>query len=225
MLTQSAFALIFVILSTIPGFAQEQSFGPVTFQTPLGWACNKQGESLACLEQVNQDPRRIAIVINFKPKSGEDNLDIYKDQLKRPRMLQTGELNTPSELKFVRDISLNSKVWVEGAHFGSELGGYYTHYLATTTPSYAVLFTISVHQSVYPVELAKIKSTLDSIKINDEFKDLKSSSAEGPLSTQSPAASKITEIVKLSKQLPPNILYLAIALLIAAVLLAYAVLK
>ncbi len=120
--------------------------------------------SLVCQDQ-KEGPETSAMVVNYKDMGPDDKLDIYKNQLAQPRMLKDGEITQPSEVRSVREIELNGVKWVEGVHLSSEITDYYTHYFVTAVDPYAFLISISVHKTAYPTDFAKLKPTLDSIRI------------------------------------------------------------
>ncbi len=160
----SLFAASSLLLSASPSWAHTQTYGPLTFELPDSWSCHSDEHNLVCLEQ-KDGPETSAMVVSYKDSGPDDKLDIYKNQLGQPRLLKDGEVSQPSEVRAIREIDLNGRKWVEAVHYASEIADYYTHYFVTNADPYAILLSISVHKSAYPTDLAKLKSTLDSIKI------------------------------------------------------------
>lgn len=146
--------------------AELQSFGPVNFALPVGWGCQIKENNLICLDNSPTSEKNAAIVLNYKYKTAEDVLAVYRDQLARPRTLYDGEIAKPSVPQGVRDVMLNNITWVEGIHLGSEMPDYYTLYYVTVVEPYAILLSISVEKSSYQSKLSFIKNTISSIKVN-----------------------------------------------------------
>jgi hypothetical protein len=170
--------------------AQPQSYGPLNFDLPPGWLCRINDGAMACLDQ-KEGPETAAMIINYKDIGPDDKLDIYRNQLSQPRILKDGEISAPSEVRAVREIELNGVKWVEGAHLSSEINDYYTHYFVTAVAPYAYMVAISVHKSAYPTDFAKLKPTLDSLKITSTAP----TSATAPANFQPSAPSNDMQVI------------------------------
>jgi disulfide bond formation protein DsbB len=134
----------------------------------------------------------------------------------------------------VHEIDLNGVKWVEGVHYNSELKGFFTHYFITVVDPYAVLVTISVHESAYPAAMAKLKPTIDSIKVNapQPTNGPKTKSQSPPAET--PVADSDTDVVPkrgratiriLGLNIPRPLAFVAIGFLAVLILLLYAIKK
>lgn len=158
------FSLFFLFQSW--SHASPQTFGPLSLQLPEGWACQTDAQTLICLDRSPSSQQNAALVVSYKRRGGEDSLTIYKDQLSRPRHLSQGEVNSPSQPKGVREMTINRAKWIEGIHFGSEINGYYTHYYATVAGPYAILVSISVQDEAYEKMIEFFKPTVNSFLLN-----------------------------------------------------------
>jgi hypothetical protein len=150
--------------------AGPQTYGPITFTLPDGWNCQIEDSNFICLNGSSTETQKnAAIVANFKGRSPEDSLTVYKDQLARPRQLQNGELTTPSEPRGASDVQIGGLPWVEGVHFSSEVADYYTHYFATVTGPYAVLISMSIYKDAYQTLLPQLRAALMTTTINASY--------------------------------------------------------
>jgi len=227
-------SLIALIFFSTFSFAQTQSFGPVTFQLIPGWVCNKDNQNLVCLDKSPQSKKNSALVLSLKIRSSEDSLPVYRDQLSRPRTLYQGDMASPSIPKGIKDRTINSDLWVEGIHIGSEIPEYYTHYLATVSGEYAVLISVSVLQTEYTEGLKTLEPIISSLKLTtpQTKNDIEGG---GPIvnpftngQNQNPAQAlqqSANRIVVLGYSLPKMYVFLAAGLLVVLGLLGYAILS
>jgi hypothetical protein len=158
--------LLFLFLPFF-AWADAMDFGPVSFNTPTGWKCQVDGQSMICLDESATSKKNAALVVTYKNKSGEDSLAVYKDQLARPRILQQGEVAAPSQPKGVREMNINGQTWIEGIHYASEMSNYYTHYYATTAFDRAVLVSVSIEDSAHADMLKVLQPTVDSLVLKN----------------------------------------------------------
>jgi hypothetical protein len=199
---------------------------------PTGWACQNEEQNLVCLDKTEKSQKNSAIVFSFKIRSAEDSLAVFRDQLARPRTLYQGDMASPSLPKGVKDRTINSNLWVEGIHIGSEIPEYYTHYLATVSGEYAVLISFSALQSQYQQAMAVLEPVINSLKLTlpQTQNDLAGggpivnpfSSADGGGSENNTVLSK-NEIVVFGFRIPRTYAYLGGAAIFVLLLLGYAV--
>src|SRR6185437_4022437 len=144
--------------------AHAETYGPFSFSLPTGWQCGIEKSSDVCLDKNAAKPNGV-LVVTFKNRSPEDTLVYYQNQLGQPRQLKTDEIVTPSQVKLVRQLTLNGQQWVEAVHHNSEIVGYYTHYLVTIADPYAVLVSITVNDQDYAELMSTLGPTINSMKV------------------------------------------------------------
>lgn len=147
-------------------YAELQSFGPVSFNLPIGWGCQTKENNLICLDNSPVSKKNSAIVLNYKYRTAEDSLAVYRDQLSRPRTLYDGEIAKPSIPQGIRDLNINGITWIEGIHLGSEMTDYYTLYYVTVVDPFAILMSLSIEKSTYKERINVLKDSIYSLKIN-----------------------------------------------------------
>ncbi len=207
-------------------------FGPLQFQAPNTWTCQTDAENYICLSPTVDNSSASAIVVSYKLKSTQDNLDIYQDQLGRPRPLQNNEVQSMSVPKGVRRIQLNSLTWIEGIQLGSEVQNYYTHYYATTTNVNAILASISIPEQNYAAEKPTIQSIISTFKIKENTNyttgagsvALPGSVGGGGQKYAATQSQNSKTIVIMGKRWPKMYLLLGLGLIVTLALLAYAIL-
>lgn len=223
--------IILLTLLTLPlaVLAETMDFGPVSFNIPAGWKCQVDGQSMICLDESASTKRNSAVVITFKNKSGEDSLTVYKDQLARPRVLQQGEVATPSQPKGVRELNINGLAWIEGIHYASEMPNYFTHYYATTAFQHAVLVSLSIEDSAHEEMMRILQPTIDSIVIKNTgghstvTHQPTTDSAPNPTATTDTATSHKNVISVAGFNIHRNYLFLAVGLILVLGMAIYAI--
>ncbi len=122
----------------------------IRFALPPGWDCSLEGTEWVC-QSDNPKVRREAIIISAaKPKSNEDTLENFFQHLgktKKKKDLSGNEYET--EIKFTKQKQINGVQWVDSLHYGSEIPGFFTRYLATVHKNLAILITYSIAKNRY----------------------------------------------------------------------------
>jgi hypothetical protein len=162
------FCMSFSVVSAV-AHAEPTQYGPVTIDLPTGWNCQTEDPNMICLDESGSSEKTSAIVISYKRKSPEDDLVVYKDQLSRPRQLQSGEVSVPSQVIEIKNMVISDTTWIEGVHLNAEVTDYYTHYYATVTGDWAVLASMSIHKDTYAEQLPKLKASIQNIILNPHF--------------------------------------------------------
>ena len=116
------------------------------FDLAPGWSCELDGTEYVCVP-AGKPPFPVIAIIAMKERNDKDRLEEYEAHLRAPQpiTMKNGETKL-SEMREVKRITLGGKQWVESLHAGSELPGYLTYYLATTTSALGILVTMSVHK-------------------------------------------------------------------------------
>jgi hypothetical protein len=143
--------LIVAIALFLPSSGEAKVFrnAYISFELPEKWNCNLEQTEWVCR---TSDPglAEAVIILTAKETGPQDALPGYESFLKKPRMTmtRTGQ-SLPSTVYKVEQRTINNQPWIDGMHFGSEVGQYYTRYLATTKDKIAVLVTFSAHKLHY----------------------------------------------------------------------------
>jgi len=199
---------------------KNQTFGPIQMQLPDQWSCKNETESLICLDSSPTSKKNAAIVINFKTRTPDDTLTIFHDQLSRPRVLQGGEVNSPSTPLGVNYKQIRGIQWVEGIHQDSEIKNFMTHYYATVVGARAILISLTIQLADYQEVLNKMNPYIETITVqtNPETSAPAGSAARNENTFSLP---KQVEIFGYSTNI--KFIYLGGALIAAILLLGYAI--
>jgi len=145
-------ALTTLALLVFPQAAHAKIFRSayVQFDLPDRWDCKLEGTEWVCSSQNKNDARESIIILTAKEVGPQDSLEAYERYLKTPKTVNSDQGKpTLSQVKDVRIRKINDHPWVDSMHFGSEIPGYYTRYLATVKDKLAVLITLSAHQKFF----------------------------------------------------------------------------
>ena len=110
-----------------------------------GWSCERDGKEEVCFPAGNKPHRAIAVIAD-KPRNEADNLDVYEKHLQKPQSVPHPQTKQMVEGKVLRTgrVRIGAREWVESVHYGSEIFGFTTYYLATRTSHVGMLVTFSV---------------------------------------------------------------------------------
>ena len=122
----------------------------VSFELPPNWSCNLEGTEWVCISQFSQKSKEAIIILTAKEVGPTDTFQTYTTHLKTPRTIP-GPNGKPvtSKVYHVTPRQISNHQWIDGMHLGSEVGSYYTRYLATIKERIAILVTFSAHQTHY----------------------------------------------------------------------------
>lgn len=150
--------LVTLVALASAGYAVTQLFVPqprdvfrtgfFEFELAPGWECGLDGTEYVCQAPGERQKGAIAVIATKErgPKS-MDSLQAYEEHLRSPkRPAIDSDNSTPSTVVRAQRIWLGGKEWVESLHFGSELPGFHTYYLATVTSHVGVLVTMSYRE-------------------------------------------------------------------------------
>lgn len=123
----------------------------IEFQLPEKWECALDGTEWVCQSTDEQKKRDAIIVLAAKiKKPGMDELPIYKKHLQDKQIFTSvaGE-KIESEPRYVKDLDISGKTWIDSLHLQSEIPDFYTRYLATVEADLGILVTFSVRKDKY----------------------------------------------------------------------------
>ncbi len=211
-----------ILWLALPALAAPQVFGPVTFQLPNGWGCQVKDNNLICLDNSPTSEKNAALILNYKYKTPEDMLTVYRDQLARPRPLQDGDTTKPSIPQGLRDVVINGVTWIEGIHLGSEMADYYTLYYVTVVDPFAILLSLSIEKNAYKERIAVLKDAIFSLKINVKAAAAAENSKNSLVKTKANSSVTKNEHVDATTR-KTTVFILIIGFIVVASLLAYAI--
>jgi hypothetical protein len=161
------YALLAVaLLFPVHGFAKTFANQFIEFQLPDKWDCQLDGTEWVCQSSDEQKKRDAIIVLAAKiKKAGMDELPVYKAHLEKPQTYQSlsGESVT-SEPRYVKELDITGKPWIDSLHLQSEIPDFYTRYLATVEADLGILVTFSVRKDKYEEYAPDIENMVKSLR-------------------------------------------------------------
>jgi len=157
-----ALALLFPALGHAKIFANQF----IEFQLPEKWDCQLDGTEWVCQSTDEQKKRDAIIVLAAKiKKAGMDELPVYKSHLEKPQTYKSlsGE-DITSEPRYVKELDISGKPWIDSLHLQSEIPDFYTRYLATVEQDLGILVTFSVRKDKYEEYAPDIENMVKSMR-------------------------------------------------------------
>jgi hypothetical protein len=157
-----ALAFLFPTLSHAKIFANQF----IEFQLPEKWDCQLDGTEWVCQSTDEQKKRDAIIVLAAKiKKAGMDELPVYKTHLEKPQTYKSlsGE-DITSEPRYVKELDISGKPWIDSLHLQSEIPDFYTRYLATVEQDLGILVTFSVRKDKYEEYAPDIENMVKSMR-------------------------------------------------------------
>jgi hypothetical protein len=151
----------------------------IEFQLPEKWDCSLDGTEWVCQSTDEQKKRDAIIVLAAKiKKAGMDELNVYKGHLEKPQTYQSlsGETIT-SEPRYVKELDISGKPWIDSLHLQSEIPDFYTRYLATVEQDLGILVTFSVRKDKYEEYAPDIENMVKSMRAFRKQGDINGGSA------------------------------------------------
>lgn len=164
--TTCALFLALSFVSAPPAFAKLFSNKFVEFQLPEKWECKLDGSEWVCQSTDEQKKRDAIIVLAAKiKKEGMDELPIYKDHLEKKQVYQAPNgQKVVSEPRYVKELTISNKIWIDSLHLQSEIPDFYTRYLATVEADLGILVTFSVRKDKFTEYAKDIEEMVKSLK-------------------------------------------------------------
>ncbi len=129
----------------------EESFRSEAFEfvLPSRWACQLEETEWVCNPKT-PPPHDAIIILVQKLRGPQDSLEAFETHLRTPKESTGSEGEAVrSEVRHLRRTRIRGQDWVDALHLGSELPGFLTRYLTTTTSGRAVLITFSARVEAY----------------------------------------------------------------------------
>ncbi len=137
----------------------------LAFALPEGWISDREGNEIVCMP-TGEPPHDAIIILATKLRSSDDHRDDYEAFISKPRILTLpdGE-QMESEVIYVRRTVIGGHKWIEALHRNSEILGYHTRYLVTTTAQVGVAVTFSVAESSFEERNRDFEKAITSLEI------------------------------------------------------------
>lgn len=142
--------------------------GFISFELPEEeWDCHVDNTEWVCRSTDQKQIKETAIVISAKEVGTQDTLEEYEKLLSSPKFSMVEEYkDKPSKVIYpAKRVRINDHQWIDGLHFGSELGSYYTRYIATTKDGVAILVTLSAAKAYYTKHSKNFFKSVQSLRI------------------------------------------------------------
>ncbi len=166
---------LLIVLLTLSSVAHAKRFrnAYVSFELPPNWNCKLEGSEWVCENDFAGKTKEAIIILTAKEVGPTDTLSAYRAHLQTPRLL-SGRKGQPtkSQVIHVKERMIANQMWIDGLHLGSEVGPYFTRYLAAIKERIAILVTFSAHKEHYTkysgdfiraVESLRVVATRDSM--------------------------------------------------------------
>lgn len=148
----------------------------VSFELPPNWNCKLEGSEWVCENDFAARTKEAIIILTAKEVGPSDTLASYMAHLQTPRTINgRGGAIAKSQIIHVKQRVIGNHTWIDGMHLGSEVGPYFTRYLATIKDKIAILVTFSAHKEHYTkyssdfikaVETLRVVATKDTLAAN-----------------------------------------------------------
>lgn len=136
----------------------------ISFEMPETWKCTLEHTEWVCRNEGLTEGKEAIIVLTAKEVGPPDSFDAYTQHLSQPQTPPT--TNLPSKvMKPPVQVKINEQTWIDGLHLGSEVGNYYTRYMATIKDRISILVTLSAHQNFYPKYSSEFVKVIQSLRV------------------------------------------------------------
>lgn len=138
----------------------------VSFELPPNWNCKLEGSEWVCENDFSAKTKEAIIILTAKEVGPTDTLPAYLAHLQTPRTLP-GRGGAPSKSKIihVKERMIANQLWIDGLHEGSEVGPYFTRYLATIKDRISILVTFSAHKQHYTKYSGDFIKAVESLRV------------------------------------------------------------
>lgn len=160
--------VLLLVAFLLPSHSWAKTFANqfIEFQLPEKWECQLDGTEWVCQSTDEQKKRDAIIVLAAKiKKQGMDDLAVYKAHLEKPAVYDSlNNEKISSEPRYVKEIDIAGKPWIDSLHLASEIPDFYTRYLATIQDDLGILVTFSVRKDKYEEYAPDIENMVKSMR-------------------------------------------------------------
>lgn len=123
----------------------------IAFELPETWKCNLEQTEWVCRSEAGKESKEAIIILTAKEVGPTDSFQQYEAHLNSPipAPSRTGAQTESKVVYKTKTVQINDHQWIDGLHLASEVGNYYTRYLATIKDKIAILVTFSAHKDFY----------------------------------------------------------------------------
>lgn len=138
----------------------------VSFELPPNWSCKLEGSEWVCESDFAQKTKESIIILTAKEVGPTDSMPAYLAHLQTPRVIpgRGGTMNK-SQVIHVKERMIGNQLWIDSMHLGSEVGHYFTRYVATIKERIAILITFSAHKQHYTKYSADFIKAVESLRV------------------------------------------------------------
>lgn len=162
------FRLLVVALALSSSLAHAKRFrnAYVSFELPPNWNCKLEGSEWVCENDFSAKTKEAIIILTAKEVGPTDTLPAYLAHLQTPRTLSgRGGAPSKSQIIHVKERLISNQMWIDGMHLGSEVGPYFTRYLATIKERISILITFSAHKQHYTKYSGDFIRAVESLRV------------------------------------------------------------
>lgn len=158
--------VILALLLSATAHAKRFRNAYVSFELPPNWNCKLEGSEWVCENDFAGKTKEAIIILTAKEVGPADTLATYLAHLQTPRtIVGRGGAPTKSQIIHVKERMIGNQMWIDGMHLGSEVGPYFTRYLATIKDKISVLVTFSAHKEHYTKYSGDFIRSVESLRV------------------------------------------------------------
>jgi hypothetical protein len=158
--------LVFLMIACGTAHAKRFRNAYVSFELPPNWNCKLEGSEWVCENDFSGKTKEAIIILTAKEVGPTDTLAAYLAHLQTPRTLVgRGGVPSKSQIIHVKERMIGNQMWIDGMHLGSEVGPYFTRYLATIKDKISILITFSAHKEHYTKYSGDFIKAVESLRV------------------------------------------------------------
>ena len=158
--------LLFALLACGTAHAKRFRNAYVSFELPPNWDCKLEGSEWVCENNFAGKTKEAIIILTAKEVGPSDTLASYLAHLQTPRTITgRGGAPTKSQVIHTKERMIGNQMWIDGMHLGSEVGPYFTRYLATIKDKISILITFSAHKEHFTKYSGDFIKAVESLRV------------------------------------------------------------
>lgn len=164
MIRRSLLVLLFLASASVHAKRFRNAY--VSFELPPNWNCKLEGSEWVCENDFAGKTKEAIIILTAKEVGPTDTLAAYLAHLQTPRNITgRGGQQVKSQIIHVKERMIGNQMWIDGMHLGSEVGPYFTRYLATIKDKIAILVTFSAHKEHFTKYSNDFLKAVESLRV------------------------------------------------------------
>lgn len=163
---KTRFLLLTLLVGSLTAQARIFRNAYVSFELPPNWNCKLEGSEWVCENDFAGRTKEAIIILTAKEVGPNDRLDAYLAHLQTPR-ITTGRngAQLKSQVINVKERMISNQIWIDALHLGSEVGPYFTRYLATIKEKIAIVVTFSAHKEHFTKYSGDFIRAIESLRV------------------------------------------------------------